>query len=455
MKCGYISPTKLSPSKAKHECSPTKHGSSPIKHSPKHESSPMKHSPSKHESSPMKHSPSKHESSPMKHSPSKHQSSPIHHSPFKHGFSLKKYEQSLKEYELPEKLDCSGMNIDPLSPTKVDIFKPDRPVNNKENLLLRVEEAEVNNVDCSPSQDSGFGSLLYNDSQSQDEEDEFSTSCLASFDTPKQLGSQSENPASLVCSTSKLPVPCFEEATCSTLKKRWRGGPRFDGDAFDVVSCSDAYSLDKLIGKKMGLDRLDILGKLFKRDFKHLLSKILRHLSGIDLINVISVSSTWRRILQSDSWAYRVYQQCQKEICEKESRRAEHAATREVSLFRLPLASVQKVASAACCVSKLKSNKKKQTALYSRHAEFNEIGKMLNNDQSLKVCRDCGSPAKYDSYIHRAICTRESCQLDFCTLCNCKYHFSKDCMGGVMRNNKNSSQPLPGSKKSKQNLKRL
>ncbi|XP_018415828.1 PREDICTED: F-box only protein 5 [Nanorana parkeri] len=389
MKCGYKSPTKLSPTKSKHECSPTKHEQHPC-----------------------------------------------------------------KEYGSPQKRDCLETNIDHVSPTKVDNLKQDRPVSNKENLLRRLEEAEVGDLDCSPLQDSGYASILHNDSQSQDEEDEFSTSCLPSYETPKQLVSKSEKPVS-VCSTSMLPMLRFEEAICSTLKKSCKRSPRVDWATVEEIASSGAFGLDKVIGKKMGLERVDILGELFKRDFKHLLSKILRHLSAIDLINVISVSSTWRKILQRDSWAYSVYQKCQKEICEKEARKAEHAATRESSLFRIPLASVQKVASAACCVSKKKSNKKKPAASHSRLAEFNEIGKTLNNDQSLKVCRDCGSPAKHNPYLNRAICTRESCQLDFCTLCNCEYHFSKACITSVTLSHKYFSQPLPGSKKSKQNLRRL
>ncbi|XP_072265395.1 F-box only protein 5 [Pyxicephalus adspersus] len=384
MKCGYKSPTKLSPAKCKHEPSPTKHEQEPS-----------------------------------------------------------------KEYGSPQKVDCLETTMDQLSPTKLDSFKQGRPVNNKENLLRRLQAAEMNDVDCSSSQDSGYASMLHDDSQNLDEEDDFSTSCLPTFETPRHPVEKSLS----ICSSNLLPVLKFEEAVCSTLKKNCKRSPRVDWDTIEEVASSGAFNLDKLIGKKMGLERLDILGEFFKRDFKHLLSKILRHLSAIDLINVVSVSSTWKKILQRDTWAYSVYQKFQKEISEKEAR-TEDTVTRD-SLFRLPLAPVQKVASAACCVSKKKSNKKKPTALHSRHTEFSEVGKTLNNDQSLKVCRDCGSPAKFDSYLHRAICTRESCQLDFCTLCSCEYHFSKDCMTSVTRNHKYLSQPLPGSKKSKQNLRRL
>lgn len=391
MKCGFKTPTKLSPSKLKPEASPTKHECEPC-----------------------------------------------------------------KGQELSPKAGHSDSGVEHLSPSRVDVIQEDKPVNNKENLLRRLSAVETNDLECSPLQDSGYSSVLLNDSQSQDEDD-FSTSVtsIPLFETPRQQTLQ-EKAAPVHPSTLSLPVLRFEEVVCSTLKKSHKRNPKVDWNTVEEVVSREAFGLDRLIGKKMGLERMDILGELFQRDFKHLLRKILRHLSAIDLINVISVSTTWRKILQRDSWAYSIYEQCHKEICEKEARKTEHTATRDSSLFRIPLSTVQKVASAACCVSKKKSNKKnKPSASYSRYSEFNEAGKTLNNDQSLKVCKDCGSPAKYDSYLHRAICTRQSCQMDFCTLCNCKYHFAKDCMTSKTQNHRCLLEPLPGSKKSKQNLRRL
>ncbi|XP_069625284.1 F-box only protein 5 [Ranitomeya imitator] len=371
----------------------------------------------------------------------------------------------LKPEESPTKNDhdpCGGHDISPkadtsvehLSPSRVSIFWEDRPVNNKENLLRRLSAVETSDLECSPLQDSGYSSVLLSDSQSQDED--FGTSLTSThlFETPKQ--DSQEKIAQVHPSTLSLPILRFEEAACSTLKKSGKRCPKVDWDALQEVVSREAFYLDKLIGKKMGLERMDILGELFQRDFKHLLSQILRYLNEIDLINVISVSTTWRKILQKDNWAYSVYKRCHKEICEGEARREEHTATREASVFRIPLSSVQKVASAACCVSKKKSSKKsKPSQSHSRYSEYIEVGRTLTNDRSLKVCIDCGSPAKYDSYQHRAVCTRDSCQLDFCTLCNCKYHFSKDCATSKAQNHRYLSEPLPGSKKSKQNLRRL
>ncbi|KAG9466428.1 hypothetical protein GDO78_016669 [Eleutherodactylus coqui] len=357
--------------------------------------------------------------------------------------------------ELSPKAEDSGICVEPLSPTRGGVIHEDRPVNNKENLLRRLCAVETKDLECSPLQDSGYSSVLLSDSPSHNEED-FSTSntSIPLFETPTQQVSQEKTAPVHLCTVS-LPVLRFEEAVCSTLKKSYKRSPKVDWDTVEAVVYPETFGLDKLIGKKMGLERTDILGELFQKDFKHLLSKILRHLSAIDLINVISVSTTWRKILQRDSWAYSVYTKCHKEICEREAKKTEHTATRDSSLFRIPLSSVQKVASAACCVSKKKNKKTKQSSSYSRYSEFNEVGKTLTRDQSLKPCRDCGAPAKYDAYQHRAICTRESCRLDFCTLCNCRYHFSKDCPTSKPQNHRYFSDPLPGSKKSKQNLRRL
>ncbi|KAM4042657.1 LOW QUALITY PROTEIN: F-box only protein 5 [Anomaloglossus baeobatrachus] len=398
MKCGIKTPTKLSPTKF----SPTK-------------SSPSKLKP--------KESPTKYEHDPC------------------------------KGHEFSPKPDTS---VEHLFPSRDSFVLEDRPVNNKENLLHRLSAVDTSDLECSPLQDSGYSSVLLSDSQSQDEED-FGTSLTSNrlFETPKQQDSQ-EKIAAAHQSILLLPVIRFEEAVCSTLKKGGKRCPKLYWDSVKEVVSNQAFALDRLIGRKMGLERMDILGELFKRDFKHLLSQILRHLSAIDLINVISVSTTWQKILQEDKWAYSVYKRCHRKICEQEARKEEHTATRDSSLFRIPLSSVQKVASAVCCVSKKKSTKKiKPCPSHSRYSEFIQVGRTLVNDQSLKVCIVCSSPAKYDSYQHRAQCTRDSCQLDFCTLCNCKYHFSKDCATNKAPNHRFLSEPLPGSKKSKQNLGRL
>ncbi|NP_001037934.1 F-box only protein 5 [Xenopus tropicalis] len=330
-------------------------------------------------------------------------------------------------------------------------IKDDLPLHNKENLLHRFGDLETHSdEEYSGLQDSGYSSILQNDSPCQDETDN-NVSDIQLRETPKNFV-QFQKPLHTL-STKNLPALRFEEAMCSTLKKMRKTSKKIDWNAVDDVVCGGNYGLENLIGKNMGLERFDILAELFHRDFKHLLTKILRHLSAMDLINVISVSTTWRKILQKDNSAYNSYKLGCKELCEKKAKVSAHTATRDESLCRVPLASVQKVAASSLCTSKKQS--KNRGLSNNRHAEFIEVAQTLKNDQCLKVCVDCSSPAKYDPYLHRATCTRESCKFDFCTLCSCKYHGSKCCQTSKPRSYRVPSEPLPGSKKSKQNLRRL
>ncbi|KAM4772845.1 F-box only protein 5 [Rhinophrynus dorsalis] len=383
--------------------------------------------------------------SPAKLSPTK-----LHAVNVKLQISPLKYDRdSCKACEKAQEVLHPGTGLYSLAANHMDITE-DKPVHNKENLLHRLGKVDTPDVECSELQDSGYSSILNSDSPSQDEDGVLADIRLC--ETPSTFSLQSQKH---VHSSIKLPILHFEEVVCSTLKKSSTRSPKVDWAIIDEVVSRGNFGLENLIGRSMGLERFDILGELFQRDFKHLVTKILRHLCAIDLINVISVSTTWRKLLQRDTWAYDAYKLGCKERCEKEAKSTVHTATRDSSFSRLPLASVQKVAS-AFCVSRKKQNKNKTgSTSHSRHSEFIEVAKTLRNDQSLKVCRDCGSPAKYDSYLNRAICTRESCKLDFCTLCLCKYHFSKPCTTSKSQGHRYTSEPLPGSKKSKQNLRRL
>ncbi|KAM4695259.1 F-box only protein 5 [Discoglossus pictus] len=364
-----------------------------------------------------------------------------------------KYEQdSCKECKKIQGNHSPDNSFNALTPRKNDITE-ERPKHNKENLLKRLGEVEAQD-ECSELQDSGYSSILHIDSPCQDEDDSILSSAPVS-ETPKPLSSHNQR-SFQSSSTNLLPVLHFEKVVCSTLKKSTKRSPKVNWDTVDEVIARGSFGLENLIGKHMGLERIDILGELFQKDFKHLLTKILRHLSAKDLINVIRVSTTWKKILEKDRWAYHTYCVAWKEHCEKEAKLSAEAATREVSLFRVPLSSVQKVAS-ACCLSKKKTNKQNKTgsSSHSRHSDFKAVVKTLKNDQSLKVCRDCRSPAKYDSFLNRAVCTRDSCKLDFCTLCLCDYHFSKSCMTTKPPGQRFVPEPIPGSKKSKHNLRRL
>lgn len=84
-----------------------------------------------------------------------------------------------------------------------------------------------------------------------------------------------------------------------------------------------------------------------------------------------------------------------------------------------------------------------------------QVAKTLKKNESLKACIRCNSPAKYDCYLQRAVCKREGCGFDYCTRCLCNYHTTEDCLNGKPLKANYKMCPLPGTVKSKKNLRRL
>uniref|UniRef100_A0A8D0EAM4 F-box protein 5 n=1 Tax=Salvator merianae TaxID=96440 RepID=A0A8D0EAM4_SALMN len=335
------------------------------------------------------------------------------------------------------------------SPKNVGTKSEGKPVrSNKENQQVWWSQLRSASEVDNGHEDSGYSSLLGTQHE------------LAEHDDSLLLGGNiSETPDhSLSQRKNLLPVLHFEERVCSTLKKTSRRNPKSWALLLDKIVSSQSIEFTNLIGKKMGLDRLDILGELYRGKFSHLLASILRHLSYMDLINVAKVSTTWKKILQDDKWAVQMYNKALKETLIRNAKSSKLADTREYALYREPLTHIQKVTSVQNASlkksSRIKGNSQSPPT-FNRHLQFSEVAKTLKNTERLKVCSHCGSPAKYDNHLQRAICTREGCGFDFCTKCLCSYHSAKDCTTGKSVKPSFRLEPLPGTQKSKQNLRRL
>ncbi|XP_061327523.1 F-box only protein 5 [Pezoporus flaviventris] len=330
-----------------------------------------------------------------------------------------------------------------------------RPVHNKENkqVTQRLDEGiyEMEALENSKfNEDSGYSSILSNQYTDAIEHEDIIPLAGNLCGTPKHCLMKNQTQTQFSKKTL-LPVIHYEEMICSTLKK---GGKRNlkSWAAVDKIVFMGKIELCNLIGKKMGLDRIDILAELFQKDLKHILANILRHLGETDLINFAKVSTTWQKILQEDKWIFQIYSKAVKNLSNG-TKTPEHAATRDYALYRAALAAIQK-ATPPKNLDK-KSTRSKASKNHSRLMEFSEAAKTLKTTESLKACHRCGSPAKYDSYLQRAMCSREGCGFDFCTKCMCSYHRSSDCMSTKSVKLSSKFELLPGTKKSKHNLQRL
>ncbi|XP_055990054.1 F-box only protein 43-like [Sorex fumeus] len=224
-----------------------------------------------------------------------------------------------------------------------------------------------------------------------------------------------------------------------------------------------------LIGKKMGLEQLDILTELKQRDLKHVLAMVLDSLMAESLCSVWKVSRNWRDIIIQDKKANRrrkFYMAQLKLDSEEAILNVQDAGTRLQLLNRPALRSVQAQA-------RTPSSQREQvptvspwgevlssgaggsaTRLHSKQEEYMKVAKTLFVDEALKPCPRCHSPAKYQPYQNRGLCSRAACSFDFCVLCLCDYHGAEECRRAAAKA-KSRKDALPGSVQSKQNLKRL
>ncbi|XP_013372865.1 PREDICTED: F-box only protein 5 isoform X2 [Chinchilla lanigera] len=362
----------------------------------------------------------------------------------------------LKDYER-----LSYLRSSVVSPRIVEFETKSKPLHNKENQRVEqtlnssneIEELETNRL----YEDSGYSSFTQQNGFNEHEEDTLALeenfrssprSCLLQTQSPDQYPNK-----------NLLPVLHFEKVVCSTLKKNAKRNPKIDREILKEIISSGNFKLQNIIGRKMGLEFVDILSELFRRELKHLLANILAQLSDMDLINVSKVSTTWKKILEDDKGASHLYKKAMQRVTEKSIKSSPHASTREYVMIRTALASVQKSVSQALpkkdAQAKVSKKDDQKGSTYSRHSEFSEVAKTLKKNESLKACIRCKSPAKFDCYLQRATCEREGCRFDYCTKCLCDYHSTEDCSNGKLLKTSYKLGPLPGTKKSKENLRRL
>uniref|UniRef100_G1PBE7 F-box protein 5 n=2 Tax=Myotis lucifugus TaxID=59463 RepID=G1PBE7_MYOLU len=360
----------------------------------------------------------------------------------------------IKDYE---RLSDIGSPI--VSPRIVELETENKPLHNKENQHVQptlnrsneIEELETNG----PYEDSGYFS--FSQKSILDEQEEASLSLEENCNgSPQSCLPQTQSPDQYP-NKNLMPALHFAKVVCSTLKKSSRRNHKIDWEKLKEYDVG--FRLQNIIGRKMGLEYVDILSELFRRGLRHLLANILTQLSDMDLINVSKVSTTWKKILEDDKRALQLYNKAIQRVTEKNIKFSSHALTREYGMFRTALASVQKSAAQTPLKNdaqdKLSDPADKKGSTYSWHSEFSEVAKTLKKNESLKACIRCNSPAKYDCYLQRAICNREGCGFDYCTRCLCNYHTTKDCSNGKSLKASCKMTPLPGTKKSKQNLRRL
>ncbi|XP_034040787.1 F-box only protein 5 [Thalassophryne amazonica] len=288
--------------------------------------------------------------------------------------------------------------------------------------------------------------------------------------------SQSSTPSSHH-DDSNLPMLKFEQIVCKELAKSFQKNKRYD---WSIVSkLAEDFHLERVIGRQMGLEYIDMFSSLLSMNMRHILTRVLALLGDMDLISCKKVSRTWRKIICEDRAALRRCEQAEQALAESGSTRrpAGCTLTRDVAVSRVVLSSMQTLASTSkstssssapssssivsCRVNRRATSSQKSNtpnAPNSRFDQFVQVAGTLKRGQSLRRCRRCGSPAIELPVVQRATCTRQSCLFDFCTCCQEAFHGSSPCRVVQPRSHFHTVKTdsiIPGSAHSRRNIRRL
>ncbi|KAM6967828.1 F-box only protein 43 [Aplochiton taeniatus] len=240
--------------------------------------------------------------------------------------------------------------------------------------------------------------------------------------------------------------------------------------AASVVATPETFRttmpLAGLIGRKMGVGKVDVLTELKKRNLRHILAVVLRYLSSEEVYRFGQVSDSWNEIVRQDQLAHhrrKLYVKETKASFElSRASRVPDAETRLTLASRPALKSVQSQArTPGGCTPQSASGtltplQHRASTCSSRREEFQLVAKTLFNDECLKSCPRCQRPARCHTVKREGVCSRADCGFQFCTACLRAFHGSKECVsqsGGCSRSKKDLL--LPGSAQSKRNLRRL
>uniref|UniRef100_A0A673JBU5 F-box only protein 43-like n=2 Tax=Sinocyclocheilus rhinocerous TaxID=307959 RepID=A0A673JBU5_9TELE len=216
--------------------------------------------------------------------------------------------------------------------------------------------------------------------------------------------------------------------------------------------------LSGLIGRKMGLDKVDVVAELRMRNLRHVLAVILSLLSAADLYRFGQVSDDWNDVISEDKKAAHRRRSHIRELkITLEGGRPAHAPdadTRSALACRSALGSVQAQARTPHTHTPCTPTQSSGRRCSSKRMQFLQVAETLLSDEYLKPCPRCQRPARCHALRGEGQCSWSDCSFRFCTACSCALHGSRDC-AHLSARRRSKRDVLPGSAQSKRNVRRL
>ncbi|XP_034466393.1 F-box only protein 43 isoform X2 [Hippoglossus hippoglossus] len=232
------------------------------------------------------------------------------------------------------------------------------------------------------------------------------------------------------------------------------------------VTFRTAMPLAGLIGRKMGVGKIDILTELKKRNLRHILAVVLSHLTSESIYRCGQVCKSWSEIIRQDKRAaFRIRSYLSEVTASLELSGAVHVPDAETRLTLLKRSALKTVQAQSRTSSYCTPQSGNSTSVRLQHCvvhsgssskreKFLEVAKTLFNDECLKPCPRCQHPARCHSVKGEGVCSRADCGFKFCTACLCTFHGSREC-GSQSVGRRKKDILLPGSAQSRRNVRRL
>lgn len=213
----------------------------------------------------------------------------------------------------------------------------------------------------------------------------------------------------------------------------------------DVLQKYSPVASDRLIGRIMGRDKVDILLELECRGIGAIVSAIiLSLLEPCDLCRMCAVSKDWKRICLSDKAAKQRRRHFLKQHRDNYRKLGKENAGKMILTSRSGPGPLQNL--------HMLNGPPPDVHIRTNAEQFQEAADSLIIEEKLQKCPLCRKPAKVLPIQDRGKCQDPDCGYDYCSRCLSAFHNSTDCAPILTRQTKTVGI---GTKKSKRNLRRL